>query len=78
MSEIKRDSESKTIMKYVDEMSKTQDLMLESKLKIRNKMPTIMQISNQTGRVHINEFYMKEEGSIADIEQYITVNRNRQ
>jgi len=54
-------------MRYIDEIAKTQELMLESKLKIRNKMPTIMQISNQTGRVHINEFYMKEEGSIAEI-----------
>ncbi len=62
-------------LKYVQDITRTHEVMLNAKMRVRNKVNNIMEIEQNLGRVNINEFYIKEEGNIDEIEKYFTRNR---
>lgn len=41
-------------LKYIHEITRTHELMLNSKIKVRNKVDNIMEIEQNLGRVNIN------------------------
>ena len=44
-----------------------QEMMINCKVRPQNRLDDLMRIEREYGKVNINEFYGKEEGSINDV-----------
>jgi hypothetical protein len=55
--DLAKDNHRRGVLVVLDEMGKTHDLMLNTKIKIHNKMESLNKIEEDTGRVKIKDYY---------------------
>lgn len=72
VADLAKDRQRGDLRAYLDEIGRTHDHMLNTKIKIHNKMESLGKIEQNTGKVKIKDYYGIEERDIDDVEKHFT------
>jgi len=62
--------EKASLLPIVDSMTKMQEIMVKSKLRIRNKEESIHKIAANTGSIAVHQYYIEQERKLHELETF--------
>jgi hypothetical protein len=72
MSEIASNKNRRYLVPYLEEIGNTQQMMMNSKARARNRISDLASLEQDVGAVNLNHYYPKQEHDIDQVEKYLT------